>query len=208
MYSHIHGKLPTSASHLFLHSINHQCNFLFLSACSYPSTISLQIRIEMTKERAMALKGQEERLGAMIAAMQVDKAREVHTNSYFLYYGPHPFIHQLLSTKLDVIIMYASDDQTVHVLNVSTLCVCLDDENRRAAESHQHTQGQNDGWPQWAWRSLHTRVWAHSSGPQRGRRTRESWSENPLYVMSFTDTIDHVFVLWVWWKRVFCECVF
>ena len=31
----------------------------------------------MTKERALALKGQEERLGAMITALQMEKAREV-----------------------------------------------------------------------------------------------------------------------------------
>lgn len=31
----------------------------------------------MTKERAYALKNQEERLGAMIAALQMQKAREV-----------------------------------------------------------------------------------------------------------------------------------
>ncbi|KAL8610097.1 hypothetical protein ACOMHN_024563 [Nucella lapillus] len=36
-----------------------------------------QIRIEMTKERALALKGQEERLGAMITALQMEKAREM-----------------------------------------------------------------------------------------------------------------------------------
>ncbi|XP_046570165.1 LOW QUALITY PROTEIN: limbin-like [Haliotis rubra] len=36
-----------------------------------------QIRLEMTKERAFALKSQEERLGAMIAALQMQKAREM-----------------------------------------------------------------------------------------------------------------------------------
>ena len=36
-----------------------------------------QIRVEMTKERALALKSQEERLGAMITALQMEKAREV-----------------------------------------------------------------------------------------------------------------------------------
>ncbi|XP_071089451.1 limbin-like [Haliotis cracherodii] len=36
-----------------------------------------QIRQEMTKERAYALKNQEERLGAMIAALQMQKAREM-----------------------------------------------------------------------------------------------------------------------------------
>ncbi|XP_005098587.1 myosin-9 isoform X2 [Aplysia californica] len=36
-----------------------------------------EIRAEMTKERALALKGQEERLGAMITSLQMDKAREV-----------------------------------------------------------------------------------------------------------------------------------
>ncbi|XP_076436466.1 limbin-like [Babylonia areolata] len=36
-----------------------------------------QIRIEMTKERALALKSQEERLGAMITALQMEKAREM-----------------------------------------------------------------------------------------------------------------------------------
>ncbi|XP_076460984.1 limbin-like [Babylonia areolata] len=36
-----------------------------------------QIRIEMQKGRALALKNQEERLGAMIAALQMEKAREM-----------------------------------------------------------------------------------------------------------------------------------
>nr|KAG5698070.1 hypothetical protein BaRGS_016718 [Batillaria attramentaria] len=36
-----------------------------------------EIRVEMTKERALALKGQEERLGAMITTLQMEKAREM-----------------------------------------------------------------------------------------------------------------------------------
>ncbi|PVD30384.1 hypothetical protein C0Q70_09650 [Pomacea canaliculata] len=36
-----------------------------------------QIRIEMMQERALALRSQEERLGAMISALQMEKAREV-----------------------------------------------------------------------------------------------------------------------------------
>ena len=39
--------------------------------------VRCKIRIEMTKERALVLKGQEERLGAMITALQMEKAREV-----------------------------------------------------------------------------------------------------------------------------------
>ena len=37
-----------------------------------------QVKVEMMKERAWALKNQEERLGAMVAALQVSKAREVY----------------------------------------------------------------------------------------------------------------------------------
>jgi hypothetical protein len=37
----------------------------------------LQIRVEMMKDRALALKSQEERLGAMITSLQMEKAREV-----------------------------------------------------------------------------------------------------------------------------------
>ena len=36
-----------------------------------------QVRIEMMKERAQALKDQEERLGAMVASLQMSKAKEV-----------------------------------------------------------------------------------------------------------------------------------
>ncbi|GFS14925.1 limbin, partial [Elysia marginata] len=36
-----------------------------------------EVRIEMTKERALLLKDQEERLGALIASLQMNKAREV-----------------------------------------------------------------------------------------------------------------------------------
>jgi hypothetical protein len=35
------------------------------------------VRIEMMKERAQVLKDQEERLGAMVASLQMSKAREV-----------------------------------------------------------------------------------------------------------------------------------
>ena len=38
-----------------------------------------QVKIEMLKERVIALKDQEEQLGAMVAALQVAKAREVRT---------------------------------------------------------------------------------------------------------------------------------
>lgn len=37
----------------------------------------LKVKIEMLKERVVALKEQEEKLGAMVAALQVAKAREV-----------------------------------------------------------------------------------------------------------------------------------
>lgn len=43
----------------------------------------LKVKIEMLKERVIALKEQEEKLGAMVAALQVAKAREVSMS-------PHP----------------------------------------------------------------------------------------------------------------------
>ena len=47
-----------------------------------------QIQTEMVKERAMALREQEERLGAMITALQMERAREVnHMENLFSYYS-------------------------------------------------------------------------------------------------------------------------
>ena len=37
-----------------------------------------QIRVEMMKERATSMKEQEVRLGAMMAQVQMEKAKEVH----------------------------------------------------------------------------------------------------------------------------------
>ena len=39
--------------------------------------VFLQIRIEMLKERSLALKEQEERLGTLVAGLQLSKAKEV-----------------------------------------------------------------------------------------------------------------------------------
>lgn len=66
----------------------------------------LKVKIEMLKERVIALKDQEEKLGAMVAALQVAKAREVsmsptptHSSPTVLqvnkvkYVYPHPNLH-------------------------------------------------------------------------------------------------------------------
>ena len=42
-----------------------------------------KIRVEMLKERSLALKEQEERLGALVAELQLSKAKEVSYLTYF-----------------------------------------------------------------------------------------------------------------------------
>lgn len=50
----------------------------------------LKVKIEMLKERVIALKEQEEKLGAMVAALQVAKAREVSMPPPPTKVTPHP----------------------------------------------------------------------------------------------------------------------
>lgn len=50
----------------------------------------LKVKIEMLKERVIALKEQEEKLGAMVAALQVAKAREVSMPPPPTTVTPHP----------------------------------------------------------------------------------------------------------------------
>lgn len=50
----------------------------------------LKVKIEMLKERVVALKEQEEKLGAMVAALQVAKAREVSMSQPPTTVTPHP----------------------------------------------------------------------------------------------------------------------
>lgn len=51
----------------------------------------LKVKIEMLKERVIALKEQEEKLGAMVAALQVAKAREVSMPQPPTKVTPHPY---------------------------------------------------------------------------------------------------------------------
>lgn len=51
----------------------------------------LKVKIEMLKERVIALKEQEEKLGAMVAALQVAKAREVSMSPHPTKVTPHPY---------------------------------------------------------------------------------------------------------------------
>ena len=44
----------------------------------------LQIRVEMIKERSQALKEQEEKLGALVAELQLSKAKEVSCLGFVL----------------------------------------------------------------------------------------------------------------------------
>lgn len=50
----------------------------------------LKVKIEMLKERVIALKEQEEKLGAMVAALQVAKAKEVSMPPPPTKVTPHP----------------------------------------------------------------------------------------------------------------------
>lgn len=58
----------------------------------------LKVKIEMLKERVIALKEQEEKLGAMVAALQVAKAREVSMSPHPTKVTPHP--HSITDNKV------------------------------------------------------------------------------------------------------------
>lgn len=58
----------------------------------------LKVKIEMLKERVIALKEQEEKLGAMVAALQVAKAREVSMPQPPTTVTPHP--HSITDNKV------------------------------------------------------------------------------------------------------------
>lgn len=53
----------------------------------------------MLKERVVALKEQEEKLGAMVAALQVAKAREVSMPQPPTKVTPHPTVLQINKVK-------------------------------------------------------------------------------------------------------------
>lgn len=61
------------------------CHISTLIICFF-----LKVKIEMLKERVIALKEQEEKLGAMVAALQVAKAREVSMSPPPTKVTPHP----------------------------------------------------------------------------------------------------------------------
>lgn len=59
----------------------------------------LKVKIEMLKERVVALKEQEEKLGAMVAALQVAKAREVSMPPPPTKVTPHPTVLPINKVK-------------------------------------------------------------------------------------------------------------
>lgn len=54
----------------------------------------------MLKERVIALKEQEEKLGAMVAALQVAKAREVSMSPHPTKVTPHPYSTCITDNKV------------------------------------------------------------------------------------------------------------